>query len=261
MKKYRNKYKKERNERIGFITALTVCVIAIGLAIGSTYASIGGLEGNLSGGGSGSGYTGVAGGSTQSVDSEVKGIIVDNRKTETTSAPATEIFTTEAQGVTDEIPTDLSEPDVPDTKGDKLQTIFQVKSSLLYPVEKPVVSKEYSEQAVYSKTMQDYRPHTGVDFLAEEGEAVLSVCEGIVDDISEDDMYGTILKVTNGTYSVYYCGVYDVMVSEGQSVDKEQILACVGEIPCEAEDEFHIHMEVRVSGNPIDPLTVISNDR
>lgn len=259
MKKYRNKYKKERNERIGFVTALTVCVIAIGLAIGSTYASIGGLEGNLSGGG-GSGYTGVAGGSTQSVDSEVKGLVVEKREAETTSVPVTEVPTTEAQGFTEEAPTELSEPDVPKTSGDKLQTIFQVTSSLLYPVENPVVSKEYSEQAVYSETMQDYRPHTGVDFLAEEGEAVLSVCDGIVDDITEDDLYGTILKVTNGTYSVYYCGVYDVMVHEGQSVDKEQILACVGEIPCECEDEFHIHMEVRVNGNPIDPLTVISND-
>lgn len=264
MKKYRNnnKRKKERNERIGFVTAFTVCIIAIGLAIGSTYASIGGLDGNLSGGG-GSGYTATAGyGGNEAVDNEVKGIVVDNREAEETTVAVTELPATEAQSVTQAVETELPDPDTPDTKADKLETIFQVSSSLLYPVSSQRVAKEYSEQAVYSETMKDYRPHTGTDFEARIGETVFSVCDGIVDDISEDDLYGNILKVTNGTYSVYYCGVGDEFtVSEGDAVEAGQVIARVGEIPCESEDEPHVHMEVRVSGNSIDPMTVISNDR
>lgn len=260
--KYNNKRKKERSERIGFVTALTVCIIAIGLAIGSTYASIGGLEGNLSGGGA-SGYTATAGyGGNEAVDNEVKGIIVDSREAEETSTSVTEPVTTEAQSITQAIETELPKPDTPDTSEERLETIFQVSTSLLYPVSSQRVAKEYSEQAVYSKTMEDYRPHTGTDFEAKEGETVFSVCDGIVDDISKDDLYGNILKVTNGIYSVYYCGVGDeIVVDEGEAVEAGQVIARVGDIPCESKDEPHIHMEVRVSGNSIDPMTVISNDR
>lgn len=261
MKKYRNKnkHKKERSERIGFVTAFTVCVIAIGLAIGSTYASIGGLEGNLSGG-AGSGYTASSGDGTEAVDNEVKGIVVATRSAEASSTSVTEPTTTIAQGVT-QPETELPEPDVPDTKEERLQTILQVPTSLIYPVNSKRLAKEYSEQAVYSETLEDYRPHTGADFEASVGEAVFSVCEGIVDDIVKDDMYGNIIKITNGTYSVYYCGVDEnIPVKEGDSVDKAQVIGRVGEIPCESKDEPHIHMEVRVSGNSIDPMTVISND-
>lgn len=262
MKKYRykNKNKKDRSERIGFVTAFTVCIIAIGLAIGSTYASIGGLEGNLSGGG-GSGYTATSAGDGEAVDNELQGVMVQGRSDETAaSTTATEEATTIAQGIT-EPDTELPEPDVPDTREEKLQTIFQVESSLLYPVNSQRVAKEYSEQGVYSETMQDYRPHTGTDFESTTGAAVFSVCDGIVDDVSYDDMYGNIIKITNGTYSVYYCGVADnIAVDEGEAVEAGQVIGQVGEIPCEIEDEPHIHMEVRVNGNSIDPMTVISND-
>lgn len=261
MKKYRNKNrnKKERSERIGFVTAFTVCIIAIGLAIGSTYASIGGLEGNLSGGGSA--YSATSSEDGEAVGNELDGVTIQGRAQATASTTlSTEPTATDAVGVT-EADTELPEADVPDTSEDKLQTIFQVSSSLLYPVNSQRVLKEYSEQAVYSETMQDYRAHLGTDFEAPVGTAVFSVCDGIVDDIAADDMYGNIVKITNGTYSVYYCGVSEnITVEEGETVTSGQVIAQIGEIPCESEDEPHLHMEVRVSGNSIDPMTVISND-
>lgn len=262
MKKYRNKNKskKEKREQLGFVTAFTVCIIAIGLAIGSTYASIGGLEGNLSGGGN-SGYTASSGQGTEAVDNEVEGIIIGGNSDEETSTSITEVPTT-VLAVESEPETELPEPDVPDTKEDKLQTVLQVSNSLLYPVNSKRVSKEYSEQAVYSETMEDYRLHMGTDFEATAGEPVFSVCEGIVDDVAKDDMFGNIVKITNGSYSVYYCGMEENMyVKEGESVVAGQVIGQVGEIPCEIKDKSHIHMEVRVSGNAIDPMTVISNDR
>jgi len=262
LKRYRNKSKnkQEQKEKTRFLTAFTICILAIGLAIGSTYASIGGLDGNLSKGKSG--YTGTSADSTEAVDAEVEGMVIEGKGKVKTTATATAEPTTAAQSVTEAPTTELPEPDVPDTKEDKLETIFKVSTSLLYPVNSMRVTKEYSEQAVYSETMEDYRPHTGTDFKAKAGEAVFSVSDGIVDDISEDDMYGNIIKITNGTYSVYYCGVGDDMaVEEGESVTAGQVIARVGDIPCETEDEPHIHMEVRVSGNYIDPMTVISNDR
>lgn len=258
--KYNSKSKKDRKEQLGFVTAFTVCIIAIGLAIGSTYASIGGLDGNLSGGDSG--YTATLAAGSKEVDNELSGVTVI--PTEETEALTTSeaVPQTDAQSVTETAASDSDAVDAPLTKEEKLQTILQVPTSLLYPTASERVTKEYSEQAVYSETLEDYRPHTGTDFAAEKGEAVFSVCDGIVDDIYYDDMFGNVIKIANGNYSVYYCGVGDDMaVKEGEEVTSTQVIAQVGDIPCESSDAGHIHMEVRVSGNSIDPMTVISNDK
>lgn len=264
MKRYRynSKNKKDRTDKISFFTAFSICIVAIGLALGATYASIGGLDGNLDNDGTGSTYIAMAGDSTEAVDSNVDGVTVKGKSQEETSTASTEAPTTAPP--TTEAPTETKLPEASFSadEDDKLQTILQISSSLLYPVSSERVTKEYSEQAVYSETMGDYRPHTGTDFQANTGEAVFAVCDGIVDDISKDDMNGNILKITNGNYSVYYFGLgEDMAVKEGDLVSAGQVVAQVDEIPCEAEDEPHLHMEVRVGGNSIDPMTVISNDK
>ena len=266
MKRYRynSKQKNNRAERIGFFTAFSVCIVAIGLALWSTYASIGGLEGNTETDSSSGGYMASLTGSAEAVGSEKQGVTVAQNTTlvETSAEATTEAVTeTEAQ-TTETQETELSEPTFSEDEGDKLQTILQITSSLDYPVESKRVTKEYSEQAVYSETMGDYRPHTGTDFQADVNAPVYSVCDGLVDDITKDDAMGNIIKITDGVYSVYYCGVADdMLVAEGDVVLKGQQIASVGGVPVESDDESHLHMEVRVSGNPIDPMTVISNDK
>ena len=42
------------------------------------------------------------------------------------------------------------------------------------------VLKEYSQKAVYSKTMGDWRAHTGIDYSAEKGTEVKSTWDGVV---------------------------------------------------------------------------------
>ncbi len=281
MKKYNfnSKNKKYRSERIGFFTAFSVCIIAISLGLWSTYMSIGGLDGNLENE-TGTESWGQQSPVTEAVDSEVRGIVANGRSSgaeggedmgevsDKGADSASFGADKDSESSTDTSPSeDTEDVDVPDTgvadeTQDKLQTIFQVRSSLLYPVASKRVAKEYSEEAVYSKTMEDYRSHNGTDFEASQGEAVFSVCEGIVEEITADTMNGNVVKITNEPYSVYYCGVSDdIAVKEGDFVEAGQVIAQVGDIPCEAEDESHLHMEIRVNENLIDPMTVISNDR
>lgn len=276
MKRYRNKSKSKKfsSEKIGFFTAFSVCIIAICLGLWSTYLSIGGLDGNVDDDNTVDFATATA--PNEAVDSEVKGMIVSGKSDgsgsqgegregsgeEATDSISPKGDTSLQVESDDEAATDptASENVVLDEK-DKLQTILQVESSLIYPVNSKRLVKEYSEQIVYNDTMKDYRAHTGADFAADKGEAVFSVSDGIVDVIYEDDMFGNVIKITNGSYSVYYCGVNsDVGVSEGDVVTQGQVIAQVGEIPSEKEDT-HIHLEIRVGGNLIDPMTVIANDR
>ena len=277
MKRYRNKSKSKKfsSEKIGFFTAFSVCIIAICLGLWSTYLSIGGHDGNVRT--DDSPFVAAATAPDEAVDSEVKGMIISGESDggggsgegKEGSGEDAEDSVTPKEGTNlqveseDEAANDTTSPaEIKVDENDKLQTILQVSSSLIYPVNSQRLTKEYSEKIVYNETMQDYRAHTGADFMARKGEAVFSISEGIVDVIYEDDMFGNVIKVTNGSYSVYYCGVNsDVGVREGDAVTRGQVIAQVGEIPSEKEDDSHIHIEIRVGGNLIDPMTVIDNER
>lgn len=250
------KNKKSRKEKIGFFTAFSICLVAVGLALWSTYSSIGGFENqNVTD----PTYIAVYP-STEAVDREVTGVTVEETdpvQTEPQTEEATEPATQEVTLPT--VTTEEAEPYTGDSES--LQTMLQVSASLDYPVDSGKVVKEYSEDAVYNSTMGDYRAHTGVDFKADRGENILAMCDGTVEEIYYDSMYGSVIKVTNGNFSVYYCGVADTMYCVvGTEVKRGDIIGKVGEIPCESEDEMHLHVEIRVGDNYIDPLLIVSSD-
>ena len=243
------KNKNSRKEKIGFFTAFSICLVAVGLALWSTYSSIGGFDNaNVTE----PTYVAVYE-PTQQAGVQVEGVTVEEME-EPTSEPAA-------------VQEPYTQPDttaqVQDYTGDSegLQAMLQVSASLSYPVNNGSVQKEYSEDALYNETMGDYRAHTGVDFKAQPEENVLAMADGTVEEIYTDNMYGNVIKVKNGNFTVYYCGVSDTMYCvEGSPVTKGDIIAKVGEIPCESADNTHIHIEVRVADKTIDPMMIISTE-
>lgn len=233
------KNKKSRKEKIGFFTAFSICIVAVAMALWSSFASIGGYDNaNVTE----ATYTATLT-QTEAVDNQVTGITVEETEetTQTTESPAetTQIYSGE----------------------DALETMLQVSASLDYPVESKRVIKEYSEDAVYSKTMGDWRAHTGIDISAKEGEDVLAMSDGVVEDVYTDPLLGEVIKVTQGNFSVLYCGIGGkIYCVQGQEIVRGEVLGQVGTVPCESEDNPHIHIEVRVGDKSIDPLTVISSD-
>ncbi len=243
------KDRKKRKDKVNFLTAFTICIIAIGLALGSTYVSIGGFSENTR-----ETYVSVASDATGVVSNSVTGVTVYNETTVVTEA--TETATQNADRT---LPGDNVEPYTGSSEG--LQTILQVMKSLDYPVSSGKILRMYSDEAVYSETMGDYRAHTGVDFAAEPDENVVAMTDGVVESIRQDEMLGNVIKVTEGNISVFYCGVSDVMYCvEGAKISRGDIIAKVGVVPSEAKDASHLHIEVWVGDKTIDPLAVISNN-
>ena len=243
------KNKKSRKEKLGFFAAFSICLIAVGLALWSTYASIGGFENsNITESTYISYYV-----PTQQVDNQVTGITVTEDDED--EEPVTE----------SDAPTEIPEETQPEVTytGDSnsLQTMLQVSKSLDFPVVSGHVIKEYSEEVVYNATMGDYRAHTGVDFAASAGESVTAMSDGVVESIRYDDMYGYVITIRNGNFSVLYCGMNgSVCCNEGQEIERGYVIGTVGDIPCESKDDSHLHIEVHVGDTPIDPLLVISSD-
>ena len=233
------KNKKSRKEKIGFFTAFSICIVAVAMALWSSFASIGGYDNaNINE----TTYTATLT-QTEAVDNQVTGITVEETE-ETTQATESPAETTQSY-----------------SGEDALATMLQVSASLDYPVESRKVIKEYSEDAVYSKTMGDWRAHTGIDISAKEGEDVLAMSDGVVEQVYTDPLLGEVIKVTQGNFSVLYCGIGGkIYCVQGQEIVRGEVLGQVGAVPCESEDNPHIHIEVRVGDKSIDPLTVISSD-
>ena len=86
------------------------------------------------------------------------------------------------------------------------------------------VSKEYSEGAVYSKTMDDWRAHTGIDYRADEGTQVSAAWEGDVSRVYRDKLWGSCVEIehSGGVRSVYRNLGSKIFVKEKQHVNAGQ---------------------------------------
>lgn len=124
-----------------------------------------------------------------------------------------------------------------------------------------LVQKVYSRGLpAYSVTMQDWRVHDGVDFSGEEGQAVRAVARGTVKSVEEDMLWGQVLVVDHGVGVLSrYCGVYPT-VKAGDKVDAGDTLGKLIAIPCEAAQGPHLHLEMTVDGQLIDPVTALAKE-
>ncbi len=124
-----------------------------------------------------------------------------------------------------------------------------------------LVQKPYSNgQPAYCETMQDWRVHDGVDFAGESGAQVKALADGTVRSVESDPLWGTIITVDHGmdVLSVYY-GVKPA-VAEGDAVKVGKAIGTLEEIPCESAAAPHLHLEMLIDGNKVDPVKALGRD-
>lgn len=246
-----NKYKNSHNHKkrksaknaVSFYISLAICITAIGLAVWSTFTSYSEYKDKKNE---------VASVTATPANNAVTGVTVE--RTETTATTITETTTSTT------MPTTTTAP-APSTTLSAVETMLQVPGSLIYPIEGTKVSKAFSEDAVYSKTMGDYRGHLGLDFACKKDDKVLAMADGVVGDIYTDERMGKVIILDCGSFMIYYSGVDNIKVEINDTITKGDVLSNVGGIPCESKDGIHLHVAVRVNGSYVDPLSVISNNQ
>jgi len=96
-------------------------------------------------------------------------------------------------------------------------------------------------------------PHDGIDLAAPAGTPVRTAGDGVVLFAGPQAGYGLIVLVQHGRGLVtVYAHARDLRVRTGQSVRPGQTIATVGESGKTSGP--HLHFEVRVDGEPADPL-------
>ena len=123
------------------------------------------------------------------------------------------------------------------------------------------VGKAYSEgELVYSKTMEDWRAHTGVDFQGNAGDSVKAVNNGIIKKVCDDALWGTVIEIDHGDGIVSrYCGLnYDDALAEGTKVSGGEQIGTLGTLPIESADDEHLHFEMLLNGVTVDPFDYLT---
>ncbi len=96
--------------------------------------------------------------------------------------------------------------------------------------------------------------HTGVDIGALWGSPVLAAADGQVIHAGWFGGYGKLVVVDHGAgVSTLYAHLYEILVSSGASVRRGQVVGRVGSTGFSTGP--HLHFEIRIDGQPIDPLS------
>lgn len=113
------------------------------------------------------------------------------------------------------------------------------------------VSSPYGSR--YHPVLGQWRLHTGVDLAASPGTTIRAGADGIVLDAGWMGGYGlTVIIAHTTTVSTLYAHGSSVLVNAGQRVTAGQAIARVGTTGWSTGP--HLHFEVRVNGDPKDPL-------
>ena len=123
------------------------------------------------------------------------------------------------------------------------------------------IIKDYSNMSpVYSKTLGDWRTHNGIDFTGEAGGAVVAISYGEVISIYDDALFGTCVLIDHGNgVTAKYCGLNKdtLTVKENSTVNIEDVIGYLGEIPCEKSEGSHLHFEITHNGEIVEPLELM----
>lgn len=154
--------------------------------------------------------------------------------------------------------------DVTEPTDETMQSSDDIKKptakAYILPIEGDVLVGYDEKKPVYSKTLKDWRVHTGIDYLAPLDTEVKAVGDGVVEEIITDDLLGVtvIIKHTDGLSSVYANLNKDISLTDGQLISQGDIVGKVGDSAViEISDSPHLHFEMHRDGKTIDPTSVI----
>jgi Membrane proteins related to metalloendopeptidases len=140
----------------------------------------------------------------------------------------------------------------PEASADKVEFIMPVFGDVTFEYAK--------DKLVYSKTLEEWRSHEGIDLSADRGTPVKAVADGVVSEIKNDPRYGVVVIVdhSGGLKTVYSNLASDDMVTPNQKIKQGDIIGSVGDTATfESAEQSHLHFEVLKDNVSIDPTSYL----
>lgn len=226
----------------GFYLVVLACVAAIGLSgyflVRSVQGGLAGLEEDQ-----------PVGGSAHIVVTPTPGITSRPQASATpdpSAEPTSEPSATPAPSATPE-PAASSEP-------------TSVHLVFTWPVSGAVIVPFSVDALAYDETMGDWRTHSGVDIAAPVGTQVMAAAAGTVASVEQDDLMGTTVTIAHaeGLTSIYANLGEVPTVEAGDHVNAGDIIGAIGTTAvAESARAPHLHFEMELDGNSVDPVSYL----
>lgn len=131
------------------------------------------------------------------------------------------------------------------------------------PVSGGILKSHSGDTPVFSITMNDYRPHQGVDIAGPMGSDVYAAADGVISEIWEDPMSGNCISIKHEGNAVSIYRNLSPTVPEGIAVGTAvtggEVIGSIGESSLlEIADESHLHFELMIDGSQVDPANYIT---
>lgn len=129
----------------------------------------------------------------------------------------------------------------------------------IMPVQGEIIADYSGSVPVKSKTMGDWRVHSGIDIKAEKGTAVVAPMGGKIIKASYDRLTGNTVTIEHGKgiESTIY-NLESISVSEGDKVKSGDKIGTVGQSAVlEMSEEPHVHFEIRKDNKTTNPKNYI----
>ncbi len=153
----------------------------------------------------------------------------------------------------------LLEPSLNEAEVEHLDEIYATQSRqsgvdfpFAVPVPGGIVTSGFGGDRTYNGGIwQAY--HTGADFRRRIGESVLASADGIVVSAELFDVRGNVVIIHHGL-GIYsqYAHLSEIVVKEGEHIRQGELLGLAGATG--RINGPHLHFEIIVDGNPIDPI-------
>ena len=148
------------------------------------------------------------------------------------------------------------QPDPEDDSEQQTAALTPKDISYIWPINGSVCVEYSPAGLIYSKTMGDWRTHDGVDIAAQLGTKVMTVADGTVLEIYDDDLFGTTVTIDHGAgvVSIYSNLAAIPTVNEGDAVSMGSVIGSVGDTALgETGEVSHLHFAMTVNGESVNP--------
>ena len=137
-----------------------------------------------------------------------------------------------------------------------------VQPSFIMPVDGEIMKGFSKENLVFSETLQEWITHLALDIKANSRDVVKCSADGTVKAIKSDPRYGltVIVEHSAGFQTIYSNLLTAEFIVEGEQVTQGQTLGTIGSTAVfEIADESHLHFEMLLNSEYVDPSLYINN--
>ena len=154
---------------------------------------------------------------------------------------------------------------------EEAEPVINTKEKMISPYtdQTVTVGKSYYDYKADAATQEKsiiyhdntYLQNSGTDFISENVFDVVSVLDGSVTDVKEDDTLGKIVEIKhdNGYVSIYQ-SLSEVSVKKGDMVTQGQVIGKSGTNELDKDMGNHLHFELYVNGQVVDPTLYLNKE-